>query len=426
MIAALAVMISAVWLIKRPHWGVLIILGSWFLELKMLSGLSYVVSGTLLIPLSLSILRDRAIWVLRVPQIQIFLVLGVLFFVSTWWSDFKYPITMYPKKDQTIREVREFVTHLAWFVFFLYFIRTRKALQATVWVAVGLIVAAALSAVVPFLETGGQDRAAANFSLANNSNRLAYICLFATTFVWFYRSYASSGRWEKLLTLPLLGILPVGALMAGSRSGLLQMVALAAVIIKDQKGWSVAKRLYCFFLMGLVGLLILAAVPSAYIERATTFDPAVEAPGQESLQNRLRVVLSALSMIGSDPIFGAGMGNLPWVAPAFYGASGSTHNSYLWALAGGGIGVLALYLLLFYVTFRMVKRLERYGPRDLLWVSKALKTNLILFLIFSAFADMWLSDFLYLLVALIAAMHCFWQRQEQTLAWTPHRANAVA
>ena len=83
-------------------------------------------------------------------------------------------------------------------------------------------------------------------------------------------------------------------------------------------------------------------------------------------------------------------------SPAFYGSSGHTHNSYLWALTAGGIGVFGLYLLLFYLTYRMLRQLERSGPQELLWLSKGLRVSLVLFMIFSAFADFWLSDFMYL------------------------------
>jgi O-antigen ligase len=159
----------------------------------------------------------------------------------------------------------------------------------------------------------------------------------------------------------------------------------------------------------------LAAAPATQIMRATTFDPQLEAPGQQSLQSRQRIVLDSLKMFASDPIFGAGLGNFPWVARTYFGSGGHTHNSYLWALTSGGIGVLALYLLLFYVTYRMLKQLERSGPRELLWLSKGLKVNLLLFLVFSGFADMWMSDFLYLIIGLTTAMTYVWRRQEQAV-----------
>jgi O-antigen ligase len=131
-------------------------------------------------------------------------------------------------------------------------------------------------------------------------------------------------------------------------------------------------------------------------------------------------------MTADHPVFGVGLGNFQW-AKAFYGlARGApTHNSYLWALTAGGIGVLALYVLLFCVVYRALKKLERSGPPELLWLSKGLKVNLFLFLVFSAFADFWLSDFLYLLLGLTTCMTALWQRERQrtsqvsslTVAW---------
>jgi O-antigen ligase len=248
--------------------------------------------------------------------------------------------------------------------------------------------------------------------MAKNSNRLAYICMFATCLIWFYRCHAHDKKW-KIITLPLLFLLPLATLASGSRGGLLQMATLGAAIIRDQKGWSATKRLNCILCLGLTGILLFAVVPSAYIERATNYDTAQDAAGQESLANRSRVVLGALQMIAADPLFGAGFGNYPWVAPTFFRVGGSTHNSYLWAFTSGGIGVFALYLLLFYVTYRMLKQLERSGPRELLWLVKAMKVNVVLFLICSISTDFWLSDFLYLIVGVTVAMIYLPQSQEQ-------------
>lgn len=414
-LAALVGGICTLGIIKMPHLGVLIISGAWFVQLEFLGGIPYLVSAILLIPLGLSILRDRTIWVLSVPQIQILLLIGILFLISIWWSEFKYPITLRPEEDETARMMREFAVHMAWLIFFLYFIVTRERIELATWLMVGLITAAALSALPAFLASGGARRAFATFSFAGNSNRLAYICLFATTLLWYYRFHGQTHRW-KSWTLPFLCLLPVIALATGSRSGLLQMVALAAFVVKDQKGWSAAKRMYCIVFVGLVAFLALAVVPATFIERVTTFDPNVQAVGQESLQNRRRVVLNALKMVASDPIFGAGIGNFPWVAPSFFGSRGHTHNSYLWALTSGGIGVFGLYLLLFYVTHRMLKQLESSGHQELLWLSKGLRVNLVLFIIFSGFADVWLSDFLYLIVGLTIAMTHLWERQQRELA----------
>jgi hypothetical protein len=39
-----------------------------------------------------------------------------------------------------------------------------------------------------------------------------------------------------------------------------------------------------------------------------------------------------------------------------------------------------------------------------------------LFLVFSAFADFWVNDFLYLIIGLTVAMTVLWKRQESTAA----------
>jgi hypothetical protein len=394
--------IGALWLVQKPHWGVLIIQALMFIELDFLFGVTYLVGAVLAIPFAWAVLRERGTWLLQVPQIQLLLLIAFLFALSTLWSEFKYPVTLYPERDQTTKLTREFITHLGWLVFFLYFINTRERIELAVKLQVGLICAAAISALLLFVSSGAADRAEAAFSMAKNSNRLAYISIFATCVIWFYHVYGRSQR-LRLLTMPLLIILPLAALASGSRGGLLQLATLALAIVKDQKGWSPTKRIYFMASIAFIGVLTLAVVPSSYLERAMNFDTAGDAAGQESLQNRTRVVVGALQMIATDPIFGAGFGNYPWVARAYLGVGGATHNSYLWAFTSGGVGVFASYLLLFCVTYRMLRRLER-GQGELLWLVKATKVNLLLFLICSVSTDFWLSDFLYLIIGLTVSM----------------------
>ncbi|MFQ5903077.1 MAG: O-antigen ligase family protein [Candidatus Binatia bacterium] len=427
LLAAILAGVSAALILQKPHWGVLITFTAWFVGFsprlfgtRYLS-VPYLVSAVLIVPLALSVLRDRRIWVWRVPQVKIFFGIGILFLVSAWWAYYQHPITLLPSLDRTAQAIQTFFTRLAFLIFFLYFITTRRRIELTVWLVLGLIVTAAMTALFRFLAAGGVERAGAAFSLATNPNRLAFICLFATSLLWFYRCYGNGHvqAW-KTLTTPILFVLPLVTLATGSRSGFLQLVILTALLLKEQEDWSAGKRVRSFFLLGTVTCFLWAAVPTAQFMRATTFDATEQGPGRGSLNNRINRITALLEIASSNPLLGIGIGNFRWMNQAFYGNDRGSHNSYLGALAEGGIGVLVLYLLLFYSTYRMLKNLERAGPQELLWLSKGLRVNLILFLVFSAFADFWLSDFLYLMVGLTVAMTDLGQRPDDRLGSMVH------
>jgi O-antigen ligase len=402
-------------ILYRPDWGVLVLLMVWFLDfsprvlgVRFLS-VPYLVVGVLLIPFALSILRDRVIWVFRVPQVNIFLLIGILLLASTWWNAEQHPLSIIPEFDGTERMLHLFFARLLFLIFFIYFITTQKSIELAVFLALVLILMAAQSA-LPVSLSG--RRARATFSLAANPNRLAFICLFATSLLWFYRS-SLQARW-KSLTVPLLFFLPATALATGSRSGFIQMIILGVLILKEQEGWSVMKRVHSFIFLGAVLIVLFLVVPASQYMRATSFDPTTQAPGKQSLNHRITRIWHLLETAASNPILGIGIGNFRWVNQTRYGDDRQPHNSYLGTLAESGAPVLSLYLLLFYVTYRMLTHLKRSGPQELLWLSKGLRINLILFLVFSAFADFWLNDFLYLMIGLTVAMTVLWKRQEVT------------
>lgn len=405
-------------LLLRPHWAVYLLLSFLFLEVSIplfgvrYLGIHYLLSALLLVPLAFSILRDRDIWILHLPQIKIFLALSGLFLISTWWSHFKYPVTLLPEADRTVRMLELFFSRLVFLVFFLYFVKTRGRIEAAVWLLVALIVAGAVSALLyptptQFDYEAGvvrPQRAQAAFSLGENPNRFAFMCLFGTAILWFFQSFAPSNP-LKIATLPLLLFLPAMALGAGSRSGFLQLLILAGLIFKEQQGWSATKRMISFFFLGCVALALVLVVPAGQLMRATTFEQSVSTAAGHSSESRLRSLAAAVELAASDPIFGVGIGNFRWLHRAYYGRNLETHNSYLWALTSGGIGALFLYLAMFYITFRMLRATERRCDPEILWLVKGLKAGLILFFGFSIFADFWLHLFIYLIIGLTIALN---------------------
>jgi O-antigen ligase len=411
---SLAVLLSvvagliAVYMACRPHTAVLAIFVVWFFDFDLTGvkyfNVPYLVGGLLMIPLALHILRDPSLTPLHVPQVKIYLAIGLVIVAAIGWSALVHAAPPASARDHTSRELRLFVTRLIFLVFVLYFVRTARHVRQAIFVLTVLIVIAAADALLPVLRGQSVGRIHGSTGLTTNANRLAFVAVFAACVIWFFREFAPPSWWKRF-TSPLLLLLPMTVLLTASRNGLLQLLVLGGMSLKEQRHWSPTRRLYSFLFVLVIVAVLLVAVPSAHLLRATTFDPTVVRPGQDSLRNRVTTVVAALHMTAENPLFGVGPGNFLWRHQAFWGNPNATHNSYLWALTSGGPLLLGLYLLMFLQTHRLIRRAEASCPPDLLWIAKALRVNLILYMVFSAFADFWLSEWLYLLIGLSVALH---------------------
>ena len=316
-----------------------------------------------------------------------------------------------PELDQTGEMLQVFLVRLIFLVFFLYFITTRRKLELLIWLVLALIISSALSALYHLTEPG-IGRAWAAFGPGTNPTSLPFLCLFGSSLLWSYYSQAPSGC-RRNLALICLVPLPAIALASGSRGGILQLLAFAILIIKEQQSWSAAKKIRNLLLLSSVSLLFLSIIPTTSLLRATSFEATQHTGAGESLSNRINTVTSAFEMILSNPVLGIGIGNFRWLHQIASGSDLYPHNSYLGALLDGGVFCLALYLILFYSTYQMLMELEKTGPHELVWMSKAFRINLILFLIASISDDVWLNDFLYLMVGFTVAMTRIWKSSYQ-------------
>lgn len=421
---SLAGVLFAIYLVVRPHVAVLAILVFWFFDVNV-TGIKYVnvpqlIAVLLLIPLAITILRDPSLTPLRVPELRIFLAIGLVFLAAMGWSYLVHPPAPLAAVDRSWREARLLGTRLVFLVFVLYFVRTPRQIKQVIGLLTLLIVASALDAMVPVFHGHTAHRIRASTGVAENSNRLAFVAIVGLSTIWFFREFGPA-RWWKRLTVPLLALLPVTVLMTASRNGLLQLLVLSGLALRELRHWSPTRRLYGFLVVLAVAFVAVLAVPSAHLMRATTFDPTEVRPGQQSLRNRLTTVVAALQMTAEDPLFGVGPGNFPWRHQAYWGNPQPTHNSYLWALTSGGPVLLGLYLLLFYRVYRRLRRAEDGAPPEVLWVAKALRVNFLLFLLFTAFADFWLTEFTYLFVGLGVALDRIAAEHRAARAPTPAR-----
>jgi O-antigen ligase len=415
--------LGALVVVAQPHWGILAIFVLVIFRMSPVAigplGSSHLLAAPLMLPFALELLRDRQVWVWRVPQVRLLLGIGGVLLAATGWSLLMHAAPPFPEQDETWSVLVLFGQQLLFFLYLLYFIKTPRHLVYAVLVVLLMIVAAAFDS-MNLLDGGhGLDRARVSQGWAANPNRLAFLCVWGTALSWSLRFKGPHGWWRPLTLAPLLG-LPMTALMTGSRSGLLQLMLLGGLILLEQRQWSPAQRARALALMVMVALMVLALAPSAMIDRASNFDA-----GDGSVIDRTSTHWASAVMIAEYPIFGVGPGNFHWRNQAVTGHAMSTHDSYLWALTAGGPLLLVLYLAIFHRTYRMLRTVERQGSSGLVWLATALRFNLITLLAFSFFADLWLTHPFYLLLGLAIVLFRTATTGAAPTATVPVRATVV-
>jgi hypothetical protein len=397
----LAAGLALLLVIARPHWGLMGILLLWSLEMDLfrVGPLSIIelTSAALFVPMGIQILRDRGVWIARVPEVRIVAAIGLMVVLSTAWASAMYPPAPFGS-DTALPLYRDFIKRLVFLVLFLYFVRTRAQVRQMLFLVLMVVLFAAGTALYPFVFTAAPPRAYARWvGIAENPNSLAYVSVFGASLLWFFRMEGPTSRWRSC-ALPAVLCLLLTAVLAGSRNGLLQVLIFGALAVHAQKTLSATRKMYAILLGGIFAVLVLVAVPSTQWLRATDFSTSNATAGGKSAHNRLTTVQTALELAVRYPVLGVGPGNFRWRHQEAKGNYQSTHNSYLWALMTAGPLFLGLYLLLFRRVYRRLRALEALPWNRNTWLARALRINLVLFLAYSAFADHWLSIFCYLFV----------------------------
>jgi O-antigen ligase len=393
----LSAALAALFVIRRPHWGVLAMGPVWMLgidpvgvgPLKTVELLALL----LLVPLAADVAHERRVWILGVPQLWLILGIGLVLVASTVWSELMHPPPPHASYELAALELRHLMKNLIILVFFVSFIRAPRHILYAVAIFLLVILVFTYDALDPL--GGGPSGQRADARGMADPNRLGALCVWGTALFWSFRFHSSARRWRALALIPLFG-LPFVALLTASRSAFLQLLLLAALILLEQRHWSPARRVRGFALLLAIGFVVLVAAPNASLLRVTSYRSEVGDPGWYSTQSRTQGIWAGLMMAAEHPFLGVGPGNFRWRI----GRQVGPHNSYLWALTSGGPALLALYLLLLRRTYRAFQAAEQSGPRRLEWVARGLRLCLIVFAFFSLFADVWLQHPLYWLVGM--------------------------
>lgn len=372
----------------------------------------------LAVQLGLRVLGTRDLSFLRVPQVVLLFVIGLLFVASVVHADAIFPTLQVTGRsgagprailDKTPTMMNNFWTRLALLIFICAFVRRGGDVRALFLAFVGILFLAVPSALINWWqgELFRGFRATASVTAGANANRLAMICLVEIACAWFWAVSAPGSR-RRLLA----GVVIVASVLVlfatGSRTGLIGTALLVVLLQSGSREFRVPT--YQVGVLALFAMLTIAFVapPEAW-ERMTRFstdDP--HAPGYTSTVKREATLSVGWQMVRDHGVMGVGLGNFQEVARQVYDDEyyKPTHNSYLWAAVEGGIFCIACYLALLWITWREIGVIMRLAKRDpdMAYLAPCLRTVFVLHCFFSAFADLWLNPITYALLGLVITM----------------------
>lgn len=370
--------------------------------------------------------RSRDTWFMRANEVRIFIMLGGLFLFSTalaeiqlpdlqhqflWAEENRFDVAGYmAAKDYTVPWMGDFMTRVAFLIFFINFITTRRHVWWVLVVLLGCIFIAVPPALYDYIVYGGGEESRVSGKLMSikgwtgNANRFAFMCLLGICLM-FYFIHLSRRTSIKILLLVGVIMLVTLVLLAASRSGFIGLVLLGIwLFIRGGAMRRSGLRLGVALLAISAALTFTTLAPDDVQERLLNLNPLnPEGEGTHSTEKRTATIRQSINIFTDHPWFGIGLGNFRWVNLWYHFNNKPPHNSYLWALAEGGLFCLLLYLACFGMMIRRLNRIRKDYLDDpvLPHVGELITAYLLLFLFFSLFADVWLIEIhIYLLAGL--------------------------
>jgi O-antigen ligase len=411
--------------LRLPHAGISLFLTTFLINYPSVARgagpltINNILGGLFLVLLLWDFYLHRDAWFLNDRLLHWLLGIGVIFLVGSVASVYTLPDehvqrliqkpigAVYGKTDYTSRFLFQYFSRIAFLLFMLRFIRTPRQLQ---WVFVTMLFCI-LFAVPPAMHTyitaqGTDVRALTKLvNWADNANRFAFGVLLGIAF-FYYLAISTQTTWVKVVSMLGALALTPAILLSASRSGFMGMVLLGLMVMLGMFGGT-AERSRRANLAGLVVVLAVGLVtyftilPPRMQERILNLNPfATQAEGAQSTEFRYATIENSFQIIGEHPIMGVGLGNFRWVHKYTHGRFKPPHNSYVWALAEGGVPLLLAFLGLYYVLWRRLGRLrEAYANHDVIpFFPNWLRVYIVLLLFFSFFADVWIEEHVFLLV----------------------------
>ena len=326
-------------------------------------------------------------------------MIGILYL-----SAFLSPIWMGGALTRTIDFSKVYIAFVLIFLLITTFDRLRRIIFIQVFSVVVICAAALIKGhSTPRLEgvLGG---------IYSNPNDLAFAIVLSMPFALAFMVTAKNAL-VKVFWLSGMLIMAVAIFETASRGGFIDLVisSIFTLYFFGIKG----KRPYLIVATFFIGIVITAALGGKLYDRfaAISGDTATERNAYGSFEDRKYLMLRAIDGIEHYPILGLGIKNFDTYSLIWH----DVHMAYLQICVEGGIPVLILYVMFFYLGFKNLKILrhtKNLDPDIVLFVG-ALQSSLVGFVVGALFAPEAYQFFPYFAVAFTATLLQTVREQEQ-------------
>ncbi|MQM29102.1 MAG: putative O-glycosylation ligase, exosortase A system-associated [Candidatus Accumulibacter phosphatis] len=242
----------------------------------------------------------------------------------------------------------------------------RKHIQIFIWVNVLSIAYFGVKGGIFTILQGGASRVwGPPGGFIEENNALAVAIIMIIPLIYYLRTVYSSA-WMRLGFLGMMLLCAFSALGSQSRGALVAVSAMSLVLwYRSQKKVVVGIGLV------VVAASLLAFMPASWEQRMGTIQTYEE---DQSAMGRIHAWQTAINIANSRPL-GAGFSMYDWTVHAMYSPPGTekpraAHSIYFSVLGEHGYGGLCLYLLMWWLVFRLAGRMRKdtKGIAKVVWV----------------------------------------------------------
>jgi len=350
----LAAIPVAVAILVRPELGVLVLIATQWLSPLFPAESAFTLNRAVGVITLVGALGLRALRVEpRPPRLERFDVL-VLALISVAFLS----VLVKGSYQWTSSSLWDFVMGYAVYWMMVDRITTWKGLRLVLWVMLICTLVAGIPTIVMVLRSPLPETVRRVYGLqqVNTMGRQGWVAIACV--LWL----AERWRKGKLALFLLIPVLAIIVLLSGSRTALLSLVAVLAVL-----GWTLRGKgpsLGTMILLLLIASAVVAAtdLAPAAVQRALDFSPVSSAAlgGAEQSLDRLATTMAAIRMFLDSPLLGVGFGGFrdhlfAYTRTQFWRAPHVAHNVFASTLAETGLLGFVVLLLVYYEAFRPLR-----------------------------------------------------------------------